>query len=74
MDGKVQLKIPKGARSGKKMRMKGRGMPGNPAGDFLVKLEIAAPPAETIEEEALWEQLRDVTRFNPRETLEKTYA
>jgi curved DNA-binding protein len=74
MDGKVQLKIPKGAKSGKKMRMKGRGMPGNPPGDFLVKLEITAPKADTIEQEALWEQLRDVTDFNPREMLEKTYA
>lgn len=74
MDGKVQLKIPKGIKSGRKMRMKGRGMPGNPPGDFLVKLEIVAPTADTIEQEALWEQLRDVTHFNPRETLEKTNA
>ncbi len=74
MDGKVQLKIPKGVKSGKKMRMKGRGMPGNPPGDFLVKLEIVVPTADSIEQEALWEQLRDVTQFNPRETLEKTYA
>ena len=74
MDGKVQLRIPKGARSGKKMRLKGRGLPGNPPGDFFVRLEIVAPSAETIEQEALWEQLRDVTDFNPRASLERTYA
>ncbi len=74
LDGKVQLKIPKGAQSGKKMRLKGRGMPGNPPGDFFVTLRIVAPQADTIEQEALWEQLRDVTRFNPRETLERSHA
>ena len=74
MDGKVQLRIPKGAKPGKKMRLKGRGMPGNPPGDFFVRLEIVAPSAETIEEEALWEQLRDLTRFNPRAELEQIHA
>jgi curved DNA-binding protein len=74
MDGKVQLKIPAGARPGKRMRMKGRGMPGKNPGDFLVKLEIVAPAAKTIEQEALYEQLRDISNFNPREALEKASA
>lgn len=74
LDGKVQLKIPKGAQAGKRMRMKGRGMPGNPPGDFFVKLQIVAPSADTIEQEALWEQLRDVSQFNPRESLERVSA
>ena len=74
LDGKVSLKIPAGVMPGKKMRMKGRGMPGKNPGDFLVKLEIVAPPAKTIEQEALYEQLRDVSNFNPRESLEKAGA
>ena len=44
--GKVELAIPAGAQSGQKLRLRGRGMPGSPAGDQYVELLIVTPPAE----------------------------
>jgi curved DNA-binding protein len=44
--GAVELKIPAGSGSGSKLRLKGRGIPGTPAGDFFAVLLIALPPAE----------------------------
>ncbi len=45
--GTVEMKVPAGSTSGRKLRLKGRGLPGSPAGDFYVELQIAVPPAGT---------------------------
>ncbi len=48
-DGTVQLTIPKGSSAGRKLRLKGRGLParGNgAAGDLYAVLTIALPPAD----------------------------
>jgi curved DNA-binding protein len=42
----VNLKIPPNSKSGGKLRLKGRGIPGNTPGDFYVVLKVVAPPAE----------------------------
>ncbi len=41
--GAVELKIPASSNSGKKFRLRGRGMPGTQQGDQIVILEIDAP-------------------------------
>ncbi len=69
LDGKVQLKIPAGSTSGKRLRLKGRGMPGNPPGDLYVRLQVAAPPANSSDERALYEKMRDTFDFEPRAGL-----
>jgi hypothetical protein len=46
-DGAVEVKIPAGAAAGRKLRLKGRGIPGSTPGDFYVVLQIALPPADT---------------------------
>lgn len=66
LGGSVELKIGAGAQSGQKMRLKGRGLPGNPAGDQILTLQIQTPPAENPELEKLYNQLREKSRFNPR--------
>lgn len=66
LGGAVHLSIPKGARSGQKMRLKGRGLPGDPPGDQFVILEIVVPPHVNDEQRKLFEELRDKTHFNPR--------
>ncbi len=73
LGGKVQLKIPAGSNSGKRMRLRGRGMPGKTPGDFFVKLEIHTPKPGTIEEEALYEQMRSVFKYDPRADLQTVY-
>lgn len=65
--GKVELKIPLGTSSGKRIRFKGRGIPGKIPGDFFVTLEISLPPAASDKEKSLYEALRqENTDFNPR--------
>ena len=43
--GSIELKIPAGSQSGRKMCLSGRGLPGKPAGDFYVELSIVVPSA-----------------------------
>jgi curved DNA-binding protein len=70
LGGRVDLKIPKGSRSGQKLRLKGRGLPGSPAGDQLVTLHIVLPPATSPEAEALYRQMAEKMPMNPRSGLE----
>ncbi len=72
LSGTLQLKIPANSSTGKRMRIKGRGMPGKPAGNFYVRLEIVTPAANSEEEQALYEQMRDTFKFEPRSKLNAT--
>ena len=69
LGGKVDLKIPPNSRSGKKLRLKGRGLPGAPPGDQIVNLRIETPAATTDEQRALYEQMRATMPMNPRSGL-----
>lgn len=69
LGGAVNLTITANARSGQKMRLKGRGLPGPPDGDQYVVLQIVLPPVETAEDRALMEKMREQMPFNPRQTL-----
>jgi len=67
--GTVEVKIPEGSGSGKKLRLRGRGIPGNPPGDLYVVLEIAVPPARDGRARELFKTMEKELRFNPREKL-----
>lgn len=45
LGGPVELKVPADSEAGRKLRLRGRGLPGNPAGDQIVELEVTAPRA-----------------------------
>jgi curved DNA-binding protein len=65
--GTVDLRIPAGSQSGRKLRLKGRGMPGTHPGDQLVELSIRAPVAENDAQRAAYEALRDhFEGYDPR--------
>jgi curved DNA-binding protein len=66
LGGPVTLKIPAGSQSGKRMRLKGRGLPGDPPGDQILILEIHTPAAETEEAKALYQRMAESLPFNPR--------
>jgi len=68
--GRINLKIPAGAKSGQKMRLKGRGLPSKEAGDQFVVLQIMTPPADSDTAKQLYQQMAEELSFNPRETLE----
>jgi curved DNA-binding protein len=65
----VDLKIPAGSRAGSKLRLKGRGIPANPPGDFYVVLQIALPPANDEKAKAAYAALAAALPFNPRASL-----
>jgi curved DNA-binding protein len=69
LGGSVELRIPAGARAGQKMRLRNRGLPGDPAGDQYVVLKIVLPPADSERAKALYEQLRTELPFDPRADL-----
>src|SRR5579862_1427385 len=66
LGGAVEMQIPAGAQSGQKLRLRGRGLPGQPAGDQYVQLKVVLPPASTPEARALYEEMRGKLPFNPR--------
>jgi curved DNA-binding protein len=47
LGGAVELKIPPQSDAGRKLRLRGRGLPGTPPGDQIVELEVLAPAPET---------------------------
>lgn len=67
LEGEVEFTIPPGTSSGKKFRLRGKGM-GAPSkrGDLLVKIMIAAPAKLTDEESKLWKQLSEISTYKPR--------
>ena len=67
--GTVDLSVPKNARTGQKLRLRGRGIPGNPAGDLYAVLQIAVPPANTDKDKAFYEQMARDMDFDPRAKL-----
>lgn len=67
--GKVDLKIPANSAAGRKLRLKGRGIPAKDPGDLYVVLQIALPKAADDKTRAAYESLRDAGSFNPRQKL-----
>ena len=65
-EGPIQLTIPAGSTAGRKMRLRGRGLPGTPPGDLYVALSIALPPANTEAEKEAYRVFERAFRFNPR--------
>ena len=69
LGGAVQMAIPGGAQSGQKLRLRGRGLPGQPPGDQYVQLKVVLPPANSAEARALYEEMRAKLAFDPRSDL-----
>ncbi len=69
LGGDVELKIPARSNSGKRMRLRGRGMPGRTPGDQFVTLEIHVPPALTEAQRKLYEEMAKAFDYDPRHEL-----
>jgi curved DNA-binding protein len=62
LGGNVELKIPRDSEAGRKLRLRGRGLPaaaGGTAGDQIVELEIQAPTPQDAAQREAYERLRD---------------
>lgn len=66
LGGTVELTVPSGAQTGQKLRLRGRGFPGTPAGDQFVTLKLVTPAAETPQAKEAYERMRRDFDFNPR--------
>jgi len=67
LGGAVELNLPAGTTAGRRLRLKGRGLPGTTPGDQFVTMQIVVPPAETEAQKNAYEQMRALfIGFNPR--------
>ena len=57
LGGSVELKIPADSEAGRKLRLRGRGLPGIPTGDQIVELEITAPRAVNERQRTVYRML-----------------
>ncbi|WP_369600709.1 DnaJ C-terminal domain-containing protein [Hahella sp. SMD15-11] len=70
LSGKVRVRIPEGATAGQKLRLRGKGLPGKPAGDQFCHLKIVVPKSHSEEAKALYRKLAEAERhFDPRAEL-----
>jgi curved DNA-binding protein len=68
--GSVEVNVPAGSSSGRKLRLKGRGIPGDPPGDLYLELEIVLPPASSDRVQELYRSLaREHSSFDPRRAM-----
>jgi curved DNA-binding protein len=70
LGGAVEMKLPAGARSGQKLRLRGRGLPGPTPGDQYVTLNIVLPPDSPRVRE-LFAQMKSDVPFDPRAGLSR---
>ncbi len=67
--GYIDLKIPPASNTGRKMRLKERGVPAKKAGDLYVILDVVLPKAETDEAKNAYQAFKKAVDFNPRNSL-----
>lgn len=64
--GQVQVTVPPGSQSGRKLRLKGRGVPGQAPGDLYLILDVVLPPASDERSRELYQAMARDMAFNPR--------
>lgn len=65
--GGLKVRIPPGAQAGRQLRVRGRGLPGNPPGDLLLDIQVVLPPANTENARQLYETMARELAFDPRQ-------
>lgn len=66
LGGKIKMKIPTGSQTGQKLRLKGRGLPGTPAGDQYLLLQIQTPTIESSDQYEFYSEMKKKFSWNPR--------
>lgn len=68
--GKVKISVPPLSQAGQKLRLKGKGLPGDKPGDFIATLKIVMPDKATDKSRELFTALSEELPFNPRQEWE----
>jgi curved DNA-binding protein len=67
LNGRARLKVPAHSSCGRRLRLRGEGMPtSNGAGDLYAAVKIVVPKRLRREERELYERLAEVSKFDPR--------
>ncbi len=67
LDGAVKLSVPAHSQGGRKLRVKGKGLgKAGQRGDLFVLLRVSLPDKVSEDEQALWQQLSERSKFDPR--------
>lgn len=74
LGGEVDTKIPAGAHSGQRLRLRGRGLPGTPAGDEYLHLRVVVPQPKGEADRQLFERMHQQMDFDPRAALRQGAA
>ncbi|GGI16763.1 DnaJ C-terminal domain-containing protein [Oxalicibacterium faecigallinarum] len=67
-DGTIQLSVPPGSAAGRKLRIRGKGIPGEPPGDLYAVITQAATPMHTAVAKKAYRALKAAFDFSPRTT------
>lgn len=65
LGGPVKLTVPAGSTTGTRLRLKGRGLPGNPPGHHFVTLTVDVPKTVSDAERELYRQLAQSSAYSP---------
>ncbi|MNL66574.1 Curved DNA-binding protein [compost metagenome] len=65
----MEVSVPPGSGNGRKLRLRGRGIPGDPPGDLYLVLDLVLPPADSETAKAAYRKLQQDLPFNPRRHL-----
>jgi len=64
--GTIKLKVPPGSSQGRRLRVKGRGIPAAEPGDLYVVITLVLPPATSDKARRLYEEMAKELAFDPR--------
>jgi len=67
--GSVDMKISADTPSGRKLRLKARGIPSKDPGDLYVITQITVPPADSDSAKKLYQKMQAELAYNPRSKL-----
>jgi curved DNA-binding protein len=67
--GTVEVTVPPGSQSGRKLRLKGRGIPARTPGDLYLMLNVVLPPATSERARELYQAMARDLAFNPRDRI-----
>lgn len=68
-DGALEVSIPAASQTGRKLRLQGRGIPGTPAGDLYLVLEVVLPPPTSDRARDIYRMMEKGLAFDPRQGL-----
>jgi curved DNA-binding protein len=64
--GRLEVRVPAGAQSGRQMRVRGKGIPAAPPGDLYLDLQVVLPSADSPKARELYEAMQRDIAFDAR--------